>query len=235
MWLIVIVAAAYLLAGAAIWLLLTYRYVALGDSLAAGVGAFAFFGYVPRFALRLMRRRRKLILTRNLGRFGMTSGQLLTAIRTDARFRRAIRGAKLITLNIGGNDLLGCSFQEDCLREAVPVFTRNWEQILREVRLLNPRAVLLTLTLYVPVPRGDIRRPAIAAFIANANSAILGSDLNRRYQVHGTAPLHEAFDGRECIYTWFCRLGDVHPTDEGFAAITAALEAVLPTKSRPYE
>lgn len=231
MWLILLLFAGPLLAGLAAWRFLTFRYVALGDSLAAGVGAFAFFGYVPRFALRLLRRRRRLILTRNLGRFGMTSGQLLTAVRTDERFRRAIQGAQLITLNIGGNDLLGCNYREECLRQAIPEFTRNWEALLREVRLLNPRAVLLTLTLYVPVPRGDIRRPPVAAFIARANSVILRGDLNRRHRVHGVARVHEAFAGRECAYTWFCRIGDVHPTDEGFAAMTAALESVLPPRT----
>ncbi len=208
-----------------VWALM-YRYTALGDSLAAGVGSLTFSGYVPRFAFMLMRRYRRLVWMRNLGRFGMTSLDLLEALRTNRHFIGAVRGANLITVNIGGNDLLGCAYQEDCLELAVLQFRQNWEAILAELRRLNPAATILTMTLYNPVPVGDVRRPPIDSYIDRVNQVITMPGLLRAYRIKAVAPVHSAFMGRECELTWYCRIGDIHPTDEGHQVMAQQLDAV---------
>jgi lysophospholipase L1-like esterase len=81
----------------------SWDYVALGDSLAAGVGARR--GYVDRYAEHLRSDTGVRIEVVNLGRSGQTSSQLLSALRNDPSMRKALGGAEVVTFNIGINDL----------------------------------------------------------------------------------------------------------------------------------
>jgi lysophospholipase L1-like esterase len=201
----------------------TLRYVALGDSIAFGIGSLTLFGYPPRLARALARRLRRRVALRNHAIFGLTSAQILGLVEADERVRNALRSAGLITVNAGGNDLLRCNYQESCLPGALAQFRSNWEGILRAIRLLNPRAPLFVLTLYNPYPLGDVRRPPVAAGIEALNATILDQSLLDRYGVTGVAALGPLFAGHECDWTWFCAIGDPHPTDSGHAAIAAEL------------
>jgi lysophospholipase L1-like esterase len=214
----------------AVWFL-AVRYVALGDSLAAGVGSVAFAGYVAPFGLFLMKQLRRVVRTTNLGRFGLTSDQLLARLQTDAGVRKAVGGARIITVDIGGNDLLGCNFQPECLQGAVARFAANWAAILGEIRGLNPKADLLTMTLYNPVPPGDSRHAVSVAFLRQFNAVITDPDLIAQHRIRGVAAVYDAFVGHECAYTWFCLVGDIHPTDFGYRAITTGLEQVYAGES----
>ena len=211
-----------LVAGLLWWL--CYRYVALGDSLCAGVGSLTFYGYAPRLALALTRRLRRLVRLTNLGRFGMSSAQLLEALQTDPRFRGALKAASLITVNIGGNDLRACDYAPGCLENAIDRFAGNWDAILAELRTLNPEAILLVQTVYNPIPPAHPMHNLATQFVSQVNLVIANPSLAERYRVHGIGRVYEAFVGNECEYTWFCLFGDIHPTDRGHAAIAGALE-----------
>lgn len=226
MWIIASIAVGGALLAGAAWAL-CFRYVALGDSLAAGVGSFTFFGYVPRLSFFLVRHAKRIVVTSNHGRFGMTSGQLMEALRTNERLRRSVRRADLLTLNIGGNDVLGCRYQYACMEEAIPRLRENWEAILREVRGLNPKAPLYTMNLYNPVPLGDIRREPVEYYLSQVNAILTNPEVAQRYSVTGIADVHAAFVGSECVYSWYCTLGDVHPTDAGYGVIAEAFTRVV--------
>lgn len=221
-----------LVVGAAWWRLGAVRYVALGDSLAAGVGSVLFFGYPHRFRLLAARRLRRPVLLTNLGRFGWTSGDLLSALRTDPRLRRAVAGATLITVDIGGNDLRRCGQDDACLQAALAAFRANWAAIWAEVRALNPTAVCLALQLYNPYPAGHPERGRAEAWLTALNAAMADPALAAR---HGFACAdgHTPFQGRECRYTWLCLLGDIHPTDPGHAALAAAVDQAFAPLARP--
>src|ERR687897_3948135 len=79
----------------------SWDYVALGDSLATGYGAFV-KGYVPRYEAYVETDTGVAVTRTNLGRNGWTSSQLLSALSSDPPFRRAIREAEIVTWNIGG-------------------------------------------------------------------------------------------------------------------------------------
>src|SRR5918998_3336845 len=81
----------------------SWDYVALGDSLATGFGAFT--GYVPRYEAHIEADTGVAVTRTNLGRNGWTRSQLLSALRSDPTFRRAIREAEIVTWNIGGENL----------------------------------------------------------------------------------------------------------------------------------
>lgn len=80
-----------------------WDYVALGDSLAAGVGARR--GYVPRYAEHLQSDTGTRLRVINLGLSDQTSTQLLHSIRSNPKMRKALDGAEVVTINIGLNDL----------------------------------------------------------------------------------------------------------------------------------
>jgi lysophospholipase L1-like esterase len=121
-------------------------YVALGDSLAVGVGAKK--GYVDRYASYITADTGARIDLVNLGRSGQTSSQLLHALRTDPAMRHALGTAEVITFNIGINDLgvageayengsCGGGDNQKCLRAAVEAFKRNWSAIIAELLSLR--------------------------------------------------------------------------------------------------
>src|SRR5918995_4908575 len=120
----------------------SWDYVALGDSLAVGVGAKR--GYVIRYASYIAADTGAHINLVNLGRNGQTSSQLLHAIRNDLTMRQALGAAEVITFNIGINDLghageayengaCGGSDNQECLRAAVETFKENWDAIIAEL------------------------------------------------------------------------------------------------------
>ena len=123
-----------------------WDYVALGDSLAAGVGARR--GYVPRYAEHLQSDTGTRLRVINLGLSGQTSTQLLHSIRSDPKMRKALDGAEVVTINIGLNDLgqarssyesgtCGGPHNEACLREVVDRVERNWDAIINEISSLR--------------------------------------------------------------------------------------------------
>src|ERR671916_1757769 len=84
----------------------SWDYVALGDSLATGYGAFI-KGYVPRYEAYVETDTGVAVTRTNLGQNKWTSSQLLSALSSDPTFLRATREAEIVTWNIGGNHLTG--------------------------------------------------------------------------------------------------------------------------------
>ena len=197
-----------------------WDYVALGDSLAAGVGARR--GYVDRFAEHLRNDTGVRIRVVSLGRSGQTSSQLLYAVRNDAAMRRFIGGAEVVTFNIGINDLghagrayesgtCGGAHNEACLHKAVEEVEENWDAIIDEMLGLRStdEAIIRTAGLgYTPRVDG-VFEPYLAE--VNRHIAASATDNGIPYaEVHlgerGTSP-----DG-------------VQPNDEGYRAIAERLQ-----------
>ena len=145
----------------------SWDYVALGDSLATGFGAFK--GYVPRYEAYIETDTGVAVTRTNLGRNKWTSSQLLSALRTDPTFRRATREAEIVTWNIGGNDLraartsykretCGGIDNQDCLRASVATLKTNWTAITAEVLELRSTSntIVRTMDIYNPYVRTDI-------------------------------------------------------------------------------
>ena len=143
----------------------SWDYVALGDSLATGYGAFK--GYVPRYEAHIETDTTVAVTRTNLGRNGWTSSQLLLALRSDPTFRRATREAEIVTWNIGGNDLraartsykngtCGGVDNQTCLRDSVETLKTNWTAITAEVlELRSINSIVRTMDIYNPYVRTD--------------------------------------------------------------------------------
>ena len=85
---------------------MSYQYTAIGDSLTTGFGALPGNGFVPVYRRMAENRLRSNVISTNLGVNGMTSSELEQRLRRNSMTREAIRAADIITLSIGGNDLI---------------------------------------------------------------------------------------------------------------------------------
>lgn len=145
-------------------------YVALGDSLAAGVGAER--GYVERYAEHLRDDTGAEVRVANFGVSGQTAPELLGILRNDPEVRGALRGAEVVTFNIGINDLgeAGMAYEdgtcggpdnEGCLRAAVEAVERDWDAVVEEIlRLRSPEdAIVRTAGLGYTPDVGEVFEP----------------------------------------------------------------------------
>ncbi len=200
----------------------TWDYVALGDSLAAGVGARR--GYVDRYAEDLRAGAGARVRVANLGVSGQTAPQLLRALR-DPSVRRALRGAEVITFNIGINDLgrarasyeaetCGGARDRRCLGAAVEVFQTSWDAITGEILSLRSadEAIIRTAGLgytprvdgvYEPYLREANRHIAASA----AENGIPYAEVSLGDRGIGADGLHPDGHGYEAVADRLQRLG----------------------------
>ena len=200
----------------------SWDYVALGDSLAAGVGAER--GYVDRYAAHLRNGTGARVRVSNLGVSGQTSSELLYALRGDESMRRAIEGAEVVTFNIGINDLghAGAAYEEgtcggedgeECLREAVEAVKDNWDAIATE--LLGLRSAGGTI----------IRTPALG-YTPQAEEKLehYVSEVNRHIASTARSKVvpHVEISAGEIEMS----PDGVHPNDAGYATIADRLRGL---------
>jgi lysophospholipase L1-like esterase len=201
----------------------TWDYVALGDSLAAGVGARR--GYVDRYAEDLRAETGARVRVANLGVSGQTASQLLRALRDDPSVRRALREAEVITFNIGINDLgrarasyeaetCGGARDRRCLGAALEVFQTSWDAITGEILSLRSadEAIIRTAGLgytprvdgvYEPYLREANRHIAASA----AENGIPHAEVSLGDRGIGADGLHPDGHGYEAIADRLARFG----------------------------
>ncbi len=217
-----------------------WLYTALGDSIASGEGASA--GYVPRYQRALESQLGAPVEVTNLACGGCKTGDLLSQLKGDLRFREAVAQSQIVTWDIGGNDLLaarGAFLQgacggpngEACLRAAVQDFETNWDAILAEiVSLTSGRPVLVvTMDIYDPFVR-DGAPGDLAVFLPYLNR--VNGHIAATTAANGvlTAPVHEAFNGpgrrEDPSLKGFIGSDPIHPTDAGHQRIADLLVEV---------
>ena len=196
-----------------------WDYVALGDSLAVGVGAQR--GYAARYAAYITADTGARIDLANLGRSGQTSSQLLHALRNDSAMRQAVGTAEVITFNIGINDLghageayengaCGGSDNQECLRAAVESFKGNWDAVIAELLSLRSTedAVIRTAGIGY-TPRVDkIFEPYV-------------EKVNRH--IAATASNHDIPYAQPYLDEEYMSPDGVHPNDRGYEVIADQL------------
>lgn len=179
------------------------RYLALGDSLASGMGGQA--SYADAYRRALQRRTGRRVELTNLARPGWTSGQMLSALRSDATFRDAVAQADVITFDIGGNDIIAAVLRTAtrtcgggdglrCMRQTAVEFHSRWNaivEILVDLRK-SPDVPLLTFDLYTPFLPPAVRTDELLGQLAAMNATIRASDGAAGVAV---APVARAFAG----------------------------------------
>jgi lysophospholipase L1-like esterase len=150
---------------------LRWDYVALGDSVPYGAGDVAGRSFVPLYAHFIEQDTGASVRVHNLATDGGTGRDLLRRLRDDPKLRRAVKGAEILTISIGVNDLeshladyasntCGGPDNQTCLRAAVAAFEPTWAAILSEARRLREEKSLIRVTNdYNPFP-GNVRAAA---------------------------------------------------------------------------
>jgi len=169
-----------------------FRYLALGDSIVTG--AVTYWSEIESYADYLYAHLRKYYAGKaevhfdNLARNGDGSRELLERLDKDSKMAAAVRRADLITLCIGGNNLLRAAkipgFTEidwDEAEKGVRQFESDWPLLTNRIDALKrPGAVVIANTLYNPYdihpPKGYEKDAGLneraAPFIARINAAI---------------------------------------------------------------
>lgn len=135
-------------------------YVALGDSIATGtLHSFARVTSYTEYLFQILRKRGGLTRMVNLAHDGDTTRELLCKLG-QCWYQSWVRQAGLITLSIGGNNLMRAAsipgFTSVCCPKAaagVRIFCSDWEKIIIRLRALNPHCPLLVMTVYNPYNR----------------------------------------------------------------------------------
>ena len=231
-------------------------YVALGDSLSAGVGASSPQNTFVALVKRHLGTDVELI---NLGHSGDTSDDLLQTGKLDEAVETITTRAgdsddsndvRLITLEIGGNDLLGIYFsqvqtgacpdvetaltQPTCtqtLRDALDGFRPNFDTALDRLREAAPDVPIVVMTLYNPFDfLGAIGELGVLSLDGRAGSEFPEgmNDIIRsvagEHQDVLVANVYAAFKGRTAslLFSDF-----IHPNDAGYQVMADAFIAEI--------
>ena len=209
------------------------RYVALGDSLASGMsGIDDGRSYADAYARLLRRRTQREVVLTNLGVPGLTSAELLAALRTDDAMRAAVAKADLVTWDIGGNDLIELAVQVSagscggsdglaCLADTRAAFEQRFSDIVVELSALrrSPRVPLQTFTLYRPFAtiRG-VHTDALLEELDRRNDIIQRSGRRPGVEVADVAEVFAATQSQDLIDS-----DGLHPTPAGHGLIAREL------------
>lgn len=201
-------------------------YISLGDSLAVGVGASkpARKGYAPILRDRLSRDTGREVRLIQLGESGESSASFVAGYRDEetsqlARAEKTLKNnpSAIVTLSIGGNDLLRTAGADDAARrEAISRYGRNLERALKTLkRSSRPAPRIAVLALYNPAPGS----------FTDEWSGRLNEEIRATAHRTGVAVAagDRAFEGHESEYTHYVRTSpDIHPTDRGYEALADA-------------
>lgn len=205
-------------------------YVSLGDSLAVGVGASdpQQRGYTPLYRDALAEETGREVRLVALGISGETSASFIGSYpdKESSQLARAEQTLEknpnaIVTLSVGGNDLLRAADGTHADREAaITRYGENLDLILTKLEdASNPAPRISVLALYNPAPGSPTD-----AWIGRLNAQIRTV---ARENGAAVAAGDEAFRGHEREYVHHDRhQWDIHPTDKGYAALARAfLEA----------
>nr|WP_248278355.1 GDSL-type esterase/lipase family protein [Bacillus sp. DNRA2] len=135
-------------------------HLALGDSVIRGYGVNENENFVSRFSHQLSILTGKKVHFSNAGINGSTSNELMSIIK-DGQLDAEIAKANIITINIGGNDILkgakNLNYTKalEGFNQIQSTFTENLSLVSSRIKQINPNATVLFLELYNPMNPND--------------------------------------------------------------------------------
>lgn len=183
----------------------------------------------------------------DLGVPSWTSADLVSALQTP-NFQRAIANARVVSIDIGNNDLLHLAAQLGLLSaaqsgqpititptdqakfvSAIQTMAMNLKTIIASVKAQTDAPIVL-YNLYDPFPTGSALHTAGEQFIPSANQAIAAVAAAVGIPV---ADAYSAFDGKQTTLVRVAEGGDVHPTPAGQQVLAQLLEKVVSSLTLP--
>lgn len=216
------------------------EYLALGDSVAFGVGASSpqQLGYAGVFYQKYLKPARPDITAyQNFAIPGETTDSFIGRAKSQSQLERTLAyldttaGAghpvKMITLTIGGNDVVaGRGLNEGAKQAILTHFETNFETILKQLtaRAASPAFTLIVTTYYNPfafnpTPSEKVEEVWVGRF----------NDIIRRQAARYGAKVADFLgpvQGHEKDFTRIAQ-GDIHPNELGHAALAEAVWQVI--------
>lgn len=199
---------------------MSYLYVAIGDSLTTGFGTFPGQGFAPVYRRMAEARLRTRIGYHNLGVNGLTTAELEKRISQSPEYRQKLTEADLITVSIGGNDLIQAARAAQrtpqrarrIMRDSLESSSSNLNGIIRQIFYLKYGArrpyIIRVVGLYNPYPSVSEAAEWVVSF--NQRAMRLGG------LGFGFADIYPVFYGREREYLF---LDGIHPNRRGYYRI----------------
>lgn len=223
----------------------TWNYTALGNSLASGVGATNNNGYANLYKSYVENDNGVTINLWNLGSSGWTSSDLLAALKSNAVFRAAVSSSRVITIDIGGNDLLqatakynagtcGGKKKNKCMQSADKKFKKNFTKIISLIKKLRGKqqTIYRTMNLYYSSVTADMSTDHFAGdkfssdfaflnyYVTKANRTLCGVGRSKGFLC---ADVHTSFNGasgtEDPRQKGYIFTDGLHPNDTGYQII----------------
>lgn len=136
------------------------HHLALGDSVIHGYGAEQNKDLISQFSAKLGKQINKQIQTQNEGINGITSSELNNLVQSG-QFDEEINQADIITINVGGNDILDGAAGQDLttvfqtFNQLQDNFSKNLSEMTAKIKMVNPDATIVFLEQYNPLAPND--------------------------------------------------------------------------------
>lgn len=227
------------------------NYVALGDSLTEGVGdTTSQGGFVPLLSESLHNRYSYQVTSVNYGVSGNTSQQILKRMTTDPQIEKDLEKADLLTLTVGGNDVLAVIRKElshlslNSFEKPTEAYKERLKEILAKARQDNPKLPIYVLGIYNPFYLNFPQLTKMQTVIDNWNKAtkeVVDASENvyfvpindRLYKgINGKEGITESSNSQASITNDALFTGDhFHPNNIGYQIMSnAVMEKINETK-----
>ncbi|MCJ8010538.1 GDSL-type esterase/lipase family protein [Paenibacillus sp. KQZ6P-2] len=193
-------------------------YTAVGDSLTVGFGAMPGNGFVPVYRSMAERKLGEFVSHENFGINGLTSSQLYANMKRSAHLRNSLKEAKIITISIGGNDLIRAAKSAppqnitQHFNKALSQCQSNFSGIMQTINQLKSGRsspyIVRAVGLYNPYPQVE----AATLWVQQFNSYISG----HWGAGYAAANIFSSFYGRE---KELLSLDHLHPNGRGYKVI----------------
>jgi len=209
------------------------NHLAIGDSVIKGIGANQQEDFITQFSKDLKHATGKTVISSNEGIPGITSTELNDLIQ-QGKFDDEIKGADIITVNVGGNDILRLAKQKNIyqaiqsFRTLQNDFENNLMQITTHINRLNPKATLVYLELYNPLNPNN-------QFYGLANKLLPKWNINiykAADQIHSSIVVETSKVINDKHLQYLSSDG-VHPNSKGYLAISRKMFYEFQHTARP--
>jgi lysophospholipase L1-like esterase len=198
-------------------------YVALGDSLTLGIGAWVSPGFVSRYKRLAEQELKRHIEALVFARRRANTAEILHMFGHDI-VKNSVRQANLITITAGGNDLLRASRaykrspDKALLENALGTAITNVQTMLYTIKTVKRSAdtpyIVRIINLYNPYPQDKLAVTWVRKFNAKLKAVCKKNSMTK------VVDMHAAFLGREKKLLSIDRL---HPNRKGYRVMAEQL------------
>ncbi|HEM5030067.1 TPA: SGNH/GDSL hydrolase family protein [Streptococcus suis] len=175
---------------------ISFRYVALGDSLTEGVGdTTGQGGFVPLLAQSLTNDYGYEVDYKNFGVSGNTSNQILKRMREDGELISYLKTADLLTLTVGGNDLRKAiikniaNLKVSTFDKPAKDYGKRLDTIIKTARKNNPNLPIYVVGIYNPLYLNFPELTEMQTIVDNWNT--MTEQITEKYQDVYFVPIND--------------------------------------------